>query len=234
MDRSQWSRAAHGGLEFMGPYDAASLDELFEGIDLPVGGRVLDLGCGNGALLRWLAARGPIEGTGVDLDPTGEAPAGARLVAGDANDFPADPAGYDLVSSVAAVTPLPRLAQLARPGGLILLGEGYWKRPPDARYLAALGAERDELEDWDGTVGMGAELGLSLIRAVASSDDDWDRYEGAWAANGEAHAAAHAGEPGVEEFLQWIRAGRARYDQLGGRETLGFVLLLFRAPSLPG
>jgi cyclopropane fatty-acyl-phospholipid synthase-like methyltransferase len=93
MDRSQWSRAAHGDLEFMGPYDASSLEELFEGIDVPIGGRVLDLGCGNGALLRWLAARGPIDGTGVDLDPEGEAAPGVRLVAGDANAFRADPAG---------------------------------------------------------------------------------------------------------------------------------------------
>jgi SAM-dependent methyltransferase len=227
MDRSQWSRAAHGDLEFMGPYDASSLEELFEGIDVPIGGRVLDLGCGNGALLRWLAARGPIDGTGVDLDPEGEAAPGVRLVAGDANAFSADPAGYDLVCSVAAVTPLPRLAELVKPDGLVLLGEGYWKQPPSDRYLEALGASRDELKSWDETVAMGDQLGLRLLRSVASSDEDWDRYESTWAANGEAHASAHAGEPGVGEFLEWIRAGRRRYTELGGRETLGFVLLLF-------
>jgi SAM-dependent methyltransferase len=228
MDRSQWSRAAHGDLEFMGPYDASSLEELFEGIDVPIGGRVLDLGCGNGALLRWLAARGPIDGTGVDLDPAGEAAPGVRLVAGDASAFRADPAGYDLVCSVAAVTPLPRLAELVKPDGLVLLGEGYWKQPPSDRYLEALGASRDELKSWDETVAMGEQLGLTLLRSVASSDEDWDRYEGTWAANGEAHASAHAGERGVAEFLEWIGAGRRRYTELGGRETLGFVLMLFR------
>jgi hypothetical protein len=127
---------------------------------------------------------------------------------------------------VAAVTPLSRLAQLVRPGGLVLLGEGYWKRPPDDRYLEALGASRDELADWDGTIGMGEEAGLRLLRAVASSEADWDRYEDTWAASGESYARAHAGEPGVGEFLEWIRAGRARYRELGGRDTLGFVLML--------
>jgi SAM-dependent methyltransferase len=231
MDRSQWSQAAHGRLEFMGPYDAAGLEQLFDGIDLPAVPRVLDLGCGNGALLRWLAAQSPIEGTGVDLSPAGEAPPGVELVAADVNTFVPDPAGYDLVCSVAAVTPLSQLAQLVRSDGLVLLGEGYWKRPPDDGYLQALGAARDELADWAGTVGIGDEFGLRLLRAVASSDDDWDRYEDTWAANGEAHARAHAGEPGVEQFLAWIRAGRRRYRELGGRETLGFVLMLFRAPA---
>lgn len=227
MDRSEWSRAAHGDMEFMGPYDASSLDALFEDIDVPVGGRVLDLGCGNGALLRWLAARGPIEGTGVDLDPSGEPAPGVQLVRGDVAAFTAEPGSYDLVASIAAVTPLSRLAALARPDGLVLLGEGYWKQPPTDDYLAALGASRDELRSWDETVGMGQEHGLTLLRSVTSSDEDWERYESTWAANGEAHAAAHAGEPGVEQFLEWIAAGRRRYGELGGRETLGFALLLF-------
>ena len=32
----------------------------------------------------------------------------------------------------------------------------------------------------------------------------------------------------MDEFLDWIRNGRRRYRELGGRETLGFVLLLWR------
>jgi SAM-dependent methyltransferase len=199
-------------------------------VDVPAGSRVLDLGCGNGALLRLLAARGPIEGTGVDLHAQGAAPSGVRLVEADADTFAADAAGYDLVCSVAAVTPLARLAGLVRPGGLVLFGEGYWKRPPTDRYLEALGASRDELMTRDETERLGEGLGLTPIRSIASSQEQWDRYESTWAANGEAHAAAHAGEPGVAEFLAWIRAGRCRYLELGGRETLGFLLVLLRAP----
>jgi hypothetical protein len=32
----------------------------------------------------------------------------------------------------------------------------------------------------------------------------------------------------LAEFLEWIRNGRRRYTELGGRDTLGFALLLFR------
>ena len=32
----------------------------------------------------------------------------------------------------------------------------------------------------------------------------------------------------VDAFLAWIRNGRRRYLELGGRATTGFVLLVFR------
>jgi SAM-dependent methyltransferase len=231
MERSQWSRAAHGDLEFMGPYDADSFAELFDAVELPSRARVLDLGCGNGALLRWLAGRGPIEGVGVDLQPGSRRIDGVRLVQGDARAFPAEPAAYDLVCSVGAVTAIDDLARLARPGGLVLLGDGYWKREPSAAYLTALGAARDEFASWHEVVRMGDAHGLSLLRARPSTVEEWDRYETAWAANGERYAADHAGEPGLDAFAEWIGTGRRRYLELGGRDTLGFALLLFRQPT---
>jgi hypothetical protein len=66
------------------------------------------------------------------------------------------------------------------------------------------------------------------VRALPSSVEHWDGYEATWAANGERYAAEHPGEPGLAEFLDWIRNGRRRYTELGGRDTLGFALLLFR------
>ena len=110
----------------------------------------------------------------------------------------------------------------------MLLGEGYWRRPPTAGYLESLAASADELTDYAGTIRAGVDCGLTPLYAVTSSVDDFDRYEWRWSANGERYAAAHAGEPGVDELLAWIRVGRNRYVNLGGRETLGFGLFLFR------
>jgi SAM-dependent methyltransferase len=228
MQRGDWSRIAHGDLEFMGPYDETSFEQLLDGAELPTGARVLDLGCGKGALLRWLASRGPIDGTGVDLHPGTRPIPGVRLVAGDARSFTAEPGSFDLVCSVGAVSGVGDLAALARPGGLVLLGYGYWRQPPGDDYLRALGATIDDMLDWQATLAIGAPHDLTLVRALASSVEQWDGYEATWAANGERYAAEHPGEPGLAEFLDWIRNGRRRYTELGGRDTLGFALLLFR------
>ena len=112
----------------------------------------------------------------------------------------------------------------------MLLGDGYWRREPSDEYIAAAGRDpRPDERPWPHDAGQPeSALGLELVASVPSSDEDWAAYEGAWADNGERYAAANAGEPGVAEFLAWIRNGRHRYLELGGRETLGFVLLLFR------
>ena len=228
MHRGDWSGIAHGDLEFMGPYDETSFERLLDGAGLPTGARVLDLGCGNGALLRWLASRASIDGTGVDLHPGTRPIPGVRLVAGDARSFPAEPESFDLVCSVGAISGIGDLAVLARPGGLVLLGDGYWRKPPGDDYLRALGAAIDDMRGWQATLAIGEPYGLTLVRALPSSVEQWDGYEATWAANGERYAAEHPGEPGLAEFLDWIRNGRRRYTELGGRDTLGFVLLLFR------
>jgi SAM-dependent methyltransferase len=228
MERRDWSRAAHAGIEFMGPYDAGSLDRLFDGVALPAGARVLDLGCGKGAVLAWLAESGPIRGRGIDLIPARRRIAGVEFEAGDAAALGEGDGSYDLVCSIGAVSPLADLAGWARPGGLVLLGDGYWRQEPTAEYVAALGATRDQMGALGTLRTSGTPIGLDLLATVTSSDRDWAAYEGAWAENGERYAIEHAVEPGVDEFVAWIRNGRRRYLELGGRETLGFALLLFR------
>ena len=228
MERRDWSRVAHAGIEFMGPYGTSSLERLFEGVSLSPGARVLDLGCGKGALLAWLSAREPITGVGVDLARCEREIPGVEFRQGDATEQGEPDGSFDLVCSIGSVSSLSDLARWARPGGLVLLGDGYWRREPSDEYIAALGATRDQMSDLATTVAAGDPLGLELVASVPSSDEDWAAYEGAWAGNGEHYAAANPEEPGVNEFLAWIRNGRHRYLELGGQEVLGFVLLLFR------
>jgi SAM-dependent methyltransferase len=239
MERADWSGIAHTGLEIMNPIPPAKVDEVVAVLELRPTARVLDLGCGKGDLLRRIAAVYSIEGVGVDSSPAllaearSRTPANVTFVEGDLTTFEADKP-FDLAAAVGASVDgyratLERLKAHVRPGGLILLGEGYWRRPPDDAYLAALGARGDELANYAGTIGMSAELGLTPLYGVAASVEDFDRYEWLWSLNGERYAAAHPNDPGVEEFLAWIRNGRRRYLELGGRDTLGFGLFLFSA-----
>ena len=228
MQRSDWSRIAHGDLEFMGPYDETSFEQLLDGAGLPTGARVLDLGCGNGALLRWLASRAPIDGTGVDLHP-GTRTDPRRTAGGRRRAVVPGRAGVvrpGLLGGSGQRHRRPgRTGAARRPGAA---GRRLLAEPPGDDYLHALGATIDDMLDWQATLAIGAPHGLTLVRALPSSVEQWDGYEATWAANGERYAAEHPGEPGLAEFLDWIRNGRRRYTELGGRDTLGFALLLFR------
>jgi SAM-dependent methyltransferase len=217
-------------MEIMNPLPPAKLDEVVDAMGDLNGTRAIDLGCGKGALIGRLN-EAHAGGVGVDLsrELLDEARARApdfELVEADITTF-ATSDRFDLAASIGSPATLAQLAGLVEPGGKALYGSGYWHREPDDAYLAALGATREELTDYAGTVGAGEVLGLEPRYAVTASVDDFDRYEWRWSLNGERYSAAHPDETGVDEFLAWIRNGRRRYVELGGRETLGFGLFLF-------
>jgi SAM-dependent methyltransferase len=231
VDRSDYTRIAHTGMSIMNPIPAAKLDEVVELLELPARGRVVDLGCGKGDLLARIATRYDVDAVGIDRDAKllAEVPPGINVIVADIETWSRGRAAFDLVASVGSPARLSSLASLVRPGGLVLDGQGYWRRQPSPEYLDALDADRGELADYAGTVARGIELGLAPVYAVSTSVDDFDRYEWSWSLNGERYAAQHPEEAGVGEFLEWIRAGRRRYVDLGGRDALGFGLFLFRA-----
>jgi len=231
MERADYTRIAHTGMAIMNPIPAAKLDEVIELLDLPPRGRVVDLGCGKGDLLRRIAARYEVDAVVIDRDARllAEAPPGINVIVADIETWNRGRGAFDLVASVGSPAQLASLAGLVRRGGLVLYGDGYWRQEPSAAYLEALGAARDELGDYAGTIRRGEELGLTPVYAVTASVDDFDRYEWSWSLNGERYAREHPDEPGLDEFVEWIRAGRRRYTELGGRDTLGFGLFLFRA-----
>jgi SAM-dependent methyltransferase len=231
VQRADYTRIAHTGMAIMNPIPPAKLDEVLALLDLPRRARVVDLGCGKGDLLARIAARYDVDAVGIDRDAQllAEAPPGINVIVADIETWDRGRGAFDLVASVGSPARLSSLAHLVRPGGLVLYGEGYWRLEPTGEYLEALGAERDELEDYAGTIRRGTELGLAPVYAVTASVDDFDRYEWSWSRNGERYAADHPDEAGVDDFVEWIRTGRRRYVDLGGRDTLGFGLFLFRA-----
>ena len=73
-----------------------------------------------------------------------------------------------LEETITALTPA------VRPGGYVAVGEPYW------RQLPAPEDDEDGNEPYKtllATVGLIESLGLPIVSVIASSEDDWDRYE---------------------------------------------------------
>ena len=243
-DRARISAITHGDLAFHNPLDPAQLDEVLLLLPLTAAGRALDLGCGAGELLVRLAETTGCGGLGVDDAEVQIAEARRRAAArvpdgrlafevADARRA-GDAGPFDLVACVGSMHAVDgdwdRLAALAAPGGHVLVGDGFWRRPPEAPYLEVLGATADELPDLPGLAAQGAAAGLELSYLAVTTDEAWDRYEWTLIHNGLSWAAAHRDDPLAADVAGWARTARGRVLTPGGRDTLGFVLLLFAKP----
>jgi SAM-dependent methyltransferase len=232
VDRDAISAATHAGLPFANPLSEEKVDELVGALDLVRSARVLDVGAGHGEILRRIVVRWGVRGTG--LDPAARPWTTERAELRRARVEELTERDFDLVVNVAASHAFGRwdealaaLVELVRPGGRVLFGEGYWRMPPSPEYLEALGATADELPDLAGLVRGGEAVGLRALRVVVASEDDWDRYEWRLIHNGERAAAAAQDPADAAALRTWVDAARARVLSPGGRETLGFALVLF-------
>ncbi len=241
MNRDEVSAITHGDLAWHNPIDDAKADAALGLLELAPGDRVLDVGCGQGELLVRLAERYGVAGVGVDLSEPAIAAARAKaaarvpdarleLVVGDAHELAGgEHALVACIGSMHAIGGFGALAAFAAPGGWVLVGDGYWRREPGEEYLAALGgASPDELPDYAGLLRAAAAAGLRPVHASVASDDDWDRYEWQLVFNGERYVAEHPGEPGADVVRAWVDRARERLLVPGGRDTLGFALVLLR------
>jgi SAM-dependent methyltransferase len=233
---SSASARAHEGLPFANPLAEADVDAAVAALQVPGDrARVLETGCGSGELLRRVLDRLGPGARGVGVDPDAEAIALARarlgdraeLVAARADEAALEP-GVDVVVNVAAShahggwpAAVAVLAGLARPGGWLLLGEGFWAREPSFAFLEALGgATPDELGDHDALLASVRDAGLEVVLERVARAEDWARYEETLAANAE-----RAGDPESAAYARRIRSRRALP---GGTTTLGFSLLVAR------
>ena len=238
MDNAAASRIAHGDLALMNPLSDAALDEAIGLLELPAAARVLDVACGRGEVLRRIAERWDVRAAGYDSDPAAIAEARRRAPLADLRVAETPPEEtFELVACVASShalggfpNALRGLRDLVEPGGQVLLGEGYWRREPTPAYLEALGgASADELASYAGLLDAAQRAGLTPLFASVASEADWDRYEWTLILNAERWADVRAGDPSALVLRERAARARARLALPGGRETLGFALLMLRA-----
>lgn len=244
LDREAVSFAAHRGLRYSGPYGDPAVAEVLAAAALPEGARVVDIGCGDGEMLLQLLAAVPgATGLGVDPGTRGLALARTRaaarglaerstFVAAKAEDAELEAAAHDLVICVGAThafggteAALAGCRGLTRLGGLALLGEGFWERPPTPEALTALQAEPAGYGDLAALRDMAGDHGFTVVHTRASTQQEWDGYEDTWTANIEDQAGDLDAD--AADVRRFAARRRAQYRD-GYRGILGFALLLLR------
>ena len=86
---------------------------------------------------------------------------------------------------------------------------------------------REDFGTHAGNVQAGVTVGLAPLYALASSEDDFDRYESLQWRAADRYARAHPGDPDLPDLLERVARGRHEY-LTWGRATLGWSLYLFR------
>ncbi len=180
------------------PITPEKLATLGAALRLESGARVLDLGSGSGEMLcTWARDHGVI-GTGIDMSQLFTEQAKLRAVelgvADQVTFIHGDAAGYvsDEKASVAACVgatwigggvagTIELLARSLHTGGIILIGEPYWRQVPptnDVAKACLANAITDFLILPELLASFG-HLGYDVVEMVLADQDGWDRYEAA-------------------------------------------------------
>lgn len=185
----------YGRMRWNAPLSDDHAELLVERLGAAVGDTVLDLGSGWGELLLRVVADVPeARGIAVDNDVwalfRGRDAAMLRglskrvtFVTGDITTWAAPAERVLCVGASHAwggtVDALRALSGRVRPGGRLLVGDGYWERAPSDRATAIFGDGVLSLSDLVEAV---AALGWRVIHLSTADLREWDDFESTWRA----------------------------------------------------
>ena len=180
------------------PITPEKLATLGAALRLESGARVLDLASGSGEMLCTWARDHGIVGTGIDMSELFTEQARLRAeelgVADQVKFIHGDAAGYvsdekvDVAACVGAswigegvAGTLELLARSLRDGGMLLIGEPFWRQPPRTEKVAK-GCGANSTSDFlllPELLASFGQLGYDVVEMVLADQDGWDRYEAA-------------------------------------------------------
>jgi SAM-dependent methyltransferase len=237
-----WHAVVEARHELQNPTSPEKIRELGERLGLGPGSHVLDVASGVGGPALLLAEKFGCRLTCVERAPEFVATARERTAAAGLEDrieiVEADAADFELGRYDAALCLgatfvygglVPTLERLRPAAPRLAVGEPYWRvwplpPPPD-------GDERTDEGEWlplPETVERAESAGVRVLSLIASSEDDWDRYESLhWLALDE-WLAANPAHPQADEFRVRGAVGRARYLDWE-RAVMGWAIFVCRS-----
>ena len=228
------------------PFTSEKLATLGQAVSPVRGTAMLDLACGSGEMICTWARDHQVTGTGVDISTAFIGSARARadelgvadrvtFVHGDASGYVAgQPVGIAscvgatwIGGGVAGTVAL--LRRSLAPGGMMLIGEPYWRRePPDQATVEGCHAtSQDEWLPLPELIESFGGLGCDVVEMVLADSGSWDRYTAAQWLNIRRWLDANPGDELADQMRAELTAAPARYARYR-REYLGwgvFVLM---------
>lgn len=226
--------------ELQNPTSKEKIVLLGERLGLGPESHVLDIASGRGGPALLLAETFGCSVRGVEISPDFHAVAVERTAAaglaervtielGDGAAATLEPESYDAALCLGAsfvwgslADTVEALAPAVRPGGFVVVGEPYWRRLP----LPEDYEDRGEL--WttlEGTVTIFETSGLRVVSVIASSEDDWDRYETLHWQAVESWLAENPDDPDAPDIRARHERNKRTYLRYQ-RDLLGWAILV--------
>ena len=244
-----WYAVVESHHELQNPTSAEKVRLLGSQLGLNDTSRVLDIGSGRGGPALLLAREFGCRITSVELSPEFAAEARERaqeagvahlidVVESDAKDFPIDEGAYDVAVCLGAsfafdgLVPTVRALVRAVPRrGLVAVGEPFWREwpLPDGFDPATAAVKGEDFLPLPLTVERFESAGVEVVSLIASSQDDWDRYESLHWLTLDEWLAANPDDPQAEEFRARGRRSRDLYVRWR-RDLLEWAIFVCRAP----
>jgi SAM-dependent methyltransferase len=231
------TEAAHRIHDPITPDQLATLGAVLR---LQSGARVLDLGSGSGEMLCTWARDHGVVGTGIDMcesftrrarlraEELGVAHL-VRFIHGDAAGYVSDEKA-DVAACVGATWigggvggTIELLVRSLRDGGIILIGEPFWRQPPPTEEVAR-GCGADSISDFlmlPGLLASFGQLGYDVVEMVLADQEGWDRYEAAKWLTMRRWLEVNPGDELAEEVRARLSSEPERYAAFT-REYLGW------------
>jgi SAM-dependent methyltransferase len=229
-----WHAVVESEHEIQNPTSAEKIRELGERLGLEADSHVLDLASGRGGPAIVLAREFGCRLTCVERAPEFLAATRERVAAAGLQDrielVEADGATfelgrYDVALCLGATFVfgglVPTLERLRTTAPLVAVGEPYWRSwplppVPELDHSSPRTAE-DEWLPLPETIERAESAGVRVVSLIASSEEDWDRYESLhwqtldrWLAANPEHAQAEEfrarGAADRDRYLRWERA----------------------------